>query len=512
MSDVTSMERGNDEDSPSGPDHGGGTADSPESGHGGGQNQPGGQPRPGGGNQSGGHRQQQPRSDGASPEQARQQGRTGAEHAGGDDSGTAGSRLSGLPVTSLLVIALVVLAGVGAAQILLLGGGDGTASGADASDAVGQVPAGVDSITRVDAGVLEDESIAELYAKVYNTTVGEGTAEGGFGPGDDEGGSTDESGGFGPDGPLGPGAGMPTAGLTAVPETLTEFREAVENETGVDPTAVEEVVTFQKQPAVQGQSSLERGSADAFAAPYVGTIVHAEWSPTEMVRVVENNTMQDLERTTVSGTTVYRPTGTDETGEEVPMDPVTTGWLAVLGDGEYVVGTPEVVNDTIAVANGEADPVGGDLLAAYERTPDGFVRSVQRSRNVNVTRLQQFDAETGANLTAYAEAYNDLHVTASSTYTTDDGLGSETVILTNSTDTARDVESLVDGFRSIQAGAIQNETVEGALRSMEISRDGTTVRLSRETSVETAVEIIEWYLDLLGTGATTNPPAPNPVA
>ena len=363
-----------------------------------------------------------------------------------------------------VVVAFLAIGGVAAAQI----GALDAVVGSDNTNAIEQVPDGVDTVASFDASVLEDGKTNRLYVTAYNATVGAAM--------DDAANESDEA----EDEMRGP-----TSPAEMVPANASAALDRVENESGLDPRAVDEVVVFQQHQENYTQPQ------------YSGAIVHTDWNKSTVVDAVSNSTDETYVNTTVNGVTVYQPEATEESEAE---DDIRFGahepeqWVAVLDDGEYVFGTEQAVNDTIQVAVGEADPVDGDLRSAYDDTKDGYVRYAQRSRNVNVTRINQtMGQRTGLNVTAYAQAYNDLHVTAGSYYLTDNGLGFESRTLTNSTDTARDVQDLTQGFISIQAGAIQNETIEDELRSTEVTRDGTTVTVTRETSMETATKLIKWF-------------------
>lgn len=349
------------------------------------------------------------------------------------------------------IVALLALVGVGAAQMGVLDLG----SSGGASDAVKQVPDGVDSVVKVDAEILEDDLTKQFYAETYDYVQN----------------NTDD---------------RARAGASqSMPANLTALYDRAENETGLAPEDLDEVVVFQQH-------------RDGYSEPqYAGAIVHADWNESEFVGTVENSSHVEYENETRHGMTVYRPAEEDDS--RFAPDP---DWVGVIDDGEYVVGSEAAVNDTLAVAAGEAEPFGGEMLDAYEDTRDGYVRSVERSGNVNLTQLNEADDRTGINLTKYGEEYNNVHMTAGSMYVTDDAIGSETTVYTNATSAAKDVESLYDGVLSIYAGAVQNETLEEELRSVEVERDGTEVHVSRETDLETAMELLRWLFSLSETPGT----------
>jgi len=391
--------------------------------------------------------------------------------------------LSSTAAKVAVAVAFLAIGGVAAAQI----GALDAVVGSDDTDSIEQVPDGVDTVASFDASVLEDEKTNRLYVAAYNATVGAAM--------EDAENESDER-----ETEMRPGASP----AEMVPANASAALDKVENESGLDPRAVDEVVVFQQH-------------RENYTQPqYSGAIVHADWNESAVVDAVSNSSEQTYVNTTVDGVTVYKPEATEESEEEDEISfgaPEPEQWVAVLDDGEYVFGTEQAVNDTIQVAVGEADPVDGDLRSAYDDTKDGYFRYAQRSQNVNVTRINQtMGQRTGLNVTAYAQAYNDLHVTSGSYYLTDDGLGFQSRTLTNSTDTARDVQDLTQGFISIQAGAIQNETIENELRSTEVSRDGTTVTVTRETSMETAVKLIKWFGSALGADQQSAGVAAQPIA
>lgn len=358
-----------------------------------------------------------------------------------NEQGQRAELLSGTAVKVIFAVAVVAVAGVATAQlgVLDLVSGDG--------GAVDQVPDGVDAVARVDPGVLEDEKANRVYEAAYDQAVGDARED----------------------------SDRVRAGASVVPENLTAAGDRIENESGLDLRTIDEIIVFRER-------------SDNFTEPaYAGVIVHAGWNESQVVDVAANNSYAEYENATVDGKTVYRPVESDDGFG------TTSEWIGVLGDGEYVFGSEAVVTDTINVTTGDAEALDGDLRSAYDDTRDGYVRYAERPQNVNVTQVEAIDAETELNVTKYAVEYNNLYVTAGSYYATDDGFGVENRILTNETSAAKDVESLIQGSISVQAGAVQNETIESVLRSTEVNRDGTTVTVTRETSVETAIEVIDWF-------------------
>ncbi|MFB6174104.1 MAG: hypothetical protein ABEI39_05615 [Halobacteriales archaeon] len=379
--------------------------------------------------------------------------------------------LSSTAAKVAVAVAFLAIGGVAAAQMGAFGGVMDTST----HQAVDQVPDDVDSVASFDPAVLERDVTDRLYVTAYNATVRPSEA-----PANETETGEDGEEDFGDDDEV------TTSPVEMVPTNLTAAFDSAENETGLDPRAAEDVVFFNRQ-------------RENFTQPrYAGAIVHADWEKDEVREAVENNTDKEYVNTTVNGAIVYQPAESENESEEERTfgPPEPEQWVAVLGDGEYVFGTEQAVNDTIAVEYGDAEALDGDLREAYDDTRDGYVRYAQRSQNVNVTRVNRtLGRQTGLNVTAYAEAYNGLYITSGSYYITDDGdaLGFQSKTLTNSTDTARDVADLTQGFISIQAGAIQNETIEEQLRATEVTREDTTVTVTREVPVDVAEKLIRWF-------------------
>ncbi|QLH77657.1 hypothetical protein HZS55_10245 [Halosimplex rubrum] len=390
--------------------------------------------------------------------------------------------ISSTAAKAVVVVAFLAVGGVAAAQ---MGALDGVTDSQD-SALLEPVPDGVDSVAVFDASVIESDTAERLYATGYNATAGSiNTTD----PG--EANETDDEMANETDGEM----VSTTSPAEMIPANLTGALDEVENESGLDARAAEQVIVYSQR------------QANFTSPPYQGAIVEADWDKSDVVDAVSENTNRSYRNTTVDGVTVYKPEPQEEEDNVTSFGPPEPDqWVAVLDENEYVFGTEQAVADAVDVEAGNAEPVDGDLRRAFDDTRDGYFRYAQSSQNVNVTQINRtMGQSTGLNVTAYAEAYNDLHITSGTYYITEDGeaLGTESRILTNSTDTARDVTDLAQGFISIQAGAIQNETLETELRETDVTRDGTTVTVSRETDIETAETLIRWYGSILTGGQSS---------
>lgn len=87
-----------------------------------------------------------------------------------------------------------------------------------------------------------------------------------------------------------------------------------------------------------------------------GAVVWADLTDDELVTVLESGNETDARTESYGSQTLYT------TGETS---------AATLGDTEFALGTPEVVRDIVDVWYGDAEPVGGETLDSFERTPLG---------------------------------------------------------------------------------------------------------------------------------------------
>lgn len=333
--------------------------------------------------------------------------------------------------TLALLAGVVVVGGlaVGAFAFTSLGGG-----GPSAAD---QVPSDVDMVVTVDGDVMTDQVTREIMNASY-----EGTPQFGDAPASPE-------------------------------EAFSEF----EAETDLDPEGFEEGVMFASVP--------EGSLVSATQEEYSGFVFHANWDTDAVVEMLREDASVELEETTYNGATVYRPVEEPEFG--------TATAFAVLGDGQFVGGSEQVVEDVVDVAAGDADSFGGDLRTAYEDAPDGLVQYAVR---VPTEQIPQEGGGVGPDVSEF----RGVNVIAGSYYTTANSAGVETRLIADSGDDAQDVQDVVDGGISLLTGFTQDEDVKSHLREIDVERNGATVVVSYEQSVDSLRELIE-YLNSQGTGA-----------
>ena len=115
--------------------------------------------------------------------------------------------------------------------------------------------------------------------------------------------------------------------------------------------------------ASEGESSPTVDSNDAGKVVLVGSaeadggggaVVWADWTDDELIDVLESTDGAERRTEAYRGRTLYT------TGETS---------AAILGDTEFALGTPKVVRSVVDVWHGDAEPVDGETLDSFERTP-----------------------------------------------------------------------------------------------------------------------------------------------
>lgn len=358
-------------------------------------------------------------------------GRGGSRRSGSaprTDGGSTGGLLGGLETWQVVAVAgvagLVLVAALGAAAgaVFLL---SGTGSAADLQ----LVPDGVDAVTYVDVDqVTSDEGIREVVDAYL-----ERRAESPF-----------------------------YRGPTSTAEALDRF----ENETGLDPERAHRVTTFSKYDEETGRG----------AAEYSATIVRSDWTEEEVVSAIERRRDVSLQATDYKGATLYEPV----------RRATLPAWVAVLGDGTYVIGTERAVKDVVDVDRGEAEPLSGELKGAFQGTRSGYVRFAARVPEERVP-----DRGLGAASGVNTSRVRAVEIVSGAYFSGGNTLGTETTFHATDEDTARDVEDVTRGSLSLARGLTKEADVKAALRDVEVTRDGRRVTITYENTVDDITAALE---------------------
>jgi hypothetical protein len=205
--------------------------------------------------------------------------------------------------TKSVLAAIVVVGVVAVAGVTLLSDGD---TGA----AVNQVPAGADTVVRLDMTITNDRT-TQILALAGGASIPAGDAD-----------------------------------------NASQFGATIRNRTGIDPRPAEELVVF----GVGNESTPTNTS-------YVGAILHTDAETATAVAGLQNATGAGYAERTVDGQTVYAPT--NRSGYWIGV--IGEGQLVFAR-------TRAPVTDTLNVTAGNAQRFDGQLRTAYDGTPNGTVR------------------------------------------------------------------------------------------------------------------------------------------
>lgn len=337
---------------------------------------------------------------------------------GGGDGRSLLRRLRTPGLATLLAVGLAVVLVVGAvagAVVVLTG---------DKKADLGPVPAGVDSVSYTDVdAVRNDEAIGRVVDHLLGLAANESDA-------------------------------------AHVPEDYDALLDRVENETGLPMEDLHAAVGFSKQMEAEGNG----------VAAYSATIIRTDWPESDFVAAYENQSFRSFEADEYAGTTVYVP-------ESEPFG--TPQWIAVLGDGTYVVGTEGAVKDAIDVHAGDADALDGELREVFEGTRSGYVRFASR---LPVEQIPNESIDAGPS-SVDPSAFRSVRYVSGSYFTDANTLGLEVRFHANDSAAAKDVQDLTDGLVSLSRGLAQDETVEETLRDVEVTRDGAVVTVTYANTV-----------------------------
>jgi len=243
--------------------------------------------------------------------------------------------------------------------------------------------------------------------------------------------------------------------------------------------ALDEVEAEATLPPSELQSVLGFGEFGYFGfggEAYAGALFETEWSESEILEALRENSEVEYTEDEYAGTTVYR-SDTE----------YTDATLAVLGDGRYVLGTRDAVEDAVDVANGDGDPVGDALSGAYDATRDGYVRYGAEVPDDSIPQAVPVGGER-----VELDAYQRVTHSGGSLYSNGDTVGLEVVFVAVDSQAAEAVveqtEALVTVAKSLES---TTDEVEAALDRLTVSQDGANVSITYETTVDELESRIE---------------------
>lgn len=320
-------------------------------------------------------------------------------------------------------------------------------TGGDGGDSspLSVVPANVTSVAYADVGgMLEDEALTELLNELLGLASEEFAYTG--------------------------------------PTTKQGLLEDIRADSDLDPEALDEAIIYASAP-------------DASATPtpdptnqYAATWFTAEWEESALIGEMEGPGVE-LDQTEYEGHTIYE--STSEYSETA---------VAVLADGEYVIGTSEAARDAIDVNEGTMDSVGPALTEPYDSVRSGLFKAVSI---VPDDRLPDEPVEEGG-VNIDPEQLADIDSSVIVGYHEDETLGMESKMQATDADAAEDLAAIIDGAIATAENTVESEEVATALDAVSVEQAESTISIGYESDVETLsrlmAELVAEYKRLVGGG------------
>lgn len=256
------------------------------------------------------------------------------------------------------------------------------------------------------------------------------------------------------------------------PEDLEGALDEYEDDLGLDPRAVTTIVSFGEYGGEQSY-----GVAGALDQSYAGMIVESDWTTDDVEDAISDQGMEYTE---------------DEYGDTTVFEPEyeQSVWVGVLGEGAFVFGTQDAMEDAIDVANGDDDGIDADLKDAYDKSRDGLARFAS---DVPEKQLPQ-EVPTGDGNRMDAEPLTDVSTTYGSLYGDGDTRGMAVNMVADDQDTAEDINDILKGGLALlerQAESSGEAEMVDLLDKFEVAADGSTVTVTFETTIDELKSALE---------------------
>ncbi|MFB6269721.1 MAG: hypothetical protein ABEH83_07240 [Halobacterium sp.] len=259
------------------------------------------------------------------------------------------------------------------------------------------------------------------------------------------------------------------SGPTSVEELLTQM----ENESGLNPSNVQDVTFFAKT-----------GEGAPTSTSEAGMIVRTDFSEDEVV-----SSMRD------SGTELTEESYKDSTLYTYGFE--NQNGIAFLGDGTFVLGDTAAVKSALDVEAGDADSLSGELRTQFKNTDNGYVRFA-----ASVPQDQVPTEQLGQGSPINTSAFNTVEYVSGSMDTSGDEVSTQVNLVSATSDDASRISDVIDGALSVYGG-VGNEQIRKTLEQVEVSQDGDTVTVSFSDTVDNLKQRIEMLYSMSASGSAS---------
>ncbi|MFB6179009.1 MAG: hypothetical protein ABEI77_04715, partial [Halorientalis sp.] len=278
----------------------------------------------------------------------------------------------------LAIAGIVVLGGAGATYVAL--GGD--LPFLSQNQMADKVPKDVDMVVYMDPGIAKDKTTKELVNGMIDIAKDK---EGDFYPG---------------------------------PDDYEAMMDQAESNSSLKMADLNSIMLYAKYPDATGDNSSSVKPTGLAKDSYLGFIIDSDWSEQQFINESEGNGTS-YEKDEYQGHTVYV--------EQNVSDDQPPGWIGVLGDGQYVLGTKAAVKDAIDVDRGKMQSFHGELRTAYDDTKDSDNTYLKFAASFpDEKQLQQVENASGQDQLSSNQqfsAFKNIQVVSGSYYTNDETIG-----------------------------------------------------------------------------------------
>jgi hypothetical protein len=255
------------------------------------------------------------------------------------------------------------------------------------------------------------------------------------------------------------------------PEDYEEALETAEDESDLDPSGLQWAVGF-------GDYSSDE--------PYGGVLFNSNWAEDDVVDAIEE-TGSDLDDDEYEGQTIY-----------VPQGEYATGSMGVLGNGKFVVGSENAVEDTIDVSKGNEDPIEQELAGAFNSTQNsGLVRFAGEVPDDTIPDSYPPRGDDSIDLSAF----QDVPYAGGSLYTKSGGdtVGMEMTMQAEDNSHAEDLKEQTEALITLAENREGTPSdAEDILSEITVQiRNNTNVAISYEAPLDDVVDSIEGTAETL---------------
>lgn len=258
------------------------------------------------------------------------------------------------------------------------------------------------------------------------------------------------------------------------PEDYQGMLETLENQMGLSPDKVNKLILYTKF------SEIASGSTQ-----YVGLMLKSDWSEEKFIGSLEE-AQENMKKGSYEGVTVYRRPSTPlESGDNMKK------FVAVLGDGNYLMGTDNSIEDAIAISEGEESGWSGGMKEQFDSMDDGVLKFASaipseymptqpQDMPFNIKPIQKIEYASGV----FSKDGSDVNL--------------ELRFEMESESSCESLKSTIDLVISTVKPRLGIEEIKNELDKISWEKDGKTLIVKYETSVEGIKDLISGISEFSG--------------